>query len=97
MARNLQTKEGSDGRTYSKCPNCSKLYGWRSDDGKVVEDDIPNTCKRCGAPMDFEKAKAFADEQAREQHVPILAEIGNRLRAVPHAPVDRMVKAAANK
>jgi len=97
VAAGLSLKEGSDGRTYVKCPDCSKLYGWVSDEGKVVEQEIPSRCKRCGCPMDAKKAAEFSEAQARAGHSPALAEIGNRLRGVAGPPVDKMVKAANTK
>lgn len=94
----LALKESADGHTYTKCPNCSKMYGWTVDrDGKTIEQDIPTKCKRCGCPMDIEKALAFADAEARKAHNPVLSDLGNRVRGMTHPTMDRQVKAAPNK
>ena len=91
----LRTKEGTDGRMHTMCPNCSRMYSDTNEKGEQIE--IPSKCRRCGCPMDERKALEFSEEQARKGHNPALAELGNRMRGLTHPPMDRQIKAAANK
>ena len=59
----LATKEGTDGRTHVKCPNCSRMYATTDEKGEQL--DVPGKCKRCSCPMDARLALAFSEEQAR--------------------------------
>ena len=91
----LRTKEGTDGRMHTMCPNCSRMYSTTNEKGE--QQDIPGKCRRCGCPMDERKALEFSEEQARKGHNPALSELGNRMRGLTHPPMDRQVKAAATK
>ena len=63
-----------NGILHAFCPYCSKMYqaeeitGVREINGVLTVErnplDIPNTCKRCGCPMDSDKAVAFANAVA---------------------------------
>ena len=65
---------------HACCPTCSRMYAMVDEKGVPVE--IPSTCRRCGGPMDFEKAKKFGEELAEKEHQPQLTVIGNRTRAL---------------
>jgi len=91
----LATKEGTDGRTHAKCPNCSRMYATTDEKGDQL--DVPGKCKRCSCPMDASKALAFSEEQARKGHNQALSELGNRVRGMTHPTMDRAIKAAATK
>ena len=78
MATALRVKE-QNGVQNACCPNCSKMY--RLFDEKGQENELPTKCKRCGSPMDFEKAKAFSEAQALKEHQPGLTILGDRMRA----------------
>lgn len=93
----LATKESTNGQLYVKCPNCSKMYGWTMDNGKLVEQEVPGKCRRCGCPMDEKKALEFSEEQARKHHNPALSDLGNKIRGLQHPPFDRAIKAAPTK
>lgn len=70
-----------NGVDHALCPNCSRYYAVeenvRYEDGARRSDplEVPSTCRRCGSPMDTEKARAYADKQA--------AEYGKGLRVPP--------------
>ena len=91
----LRTKEGTDGRMHTMCPNCSRMYSDTNEKGEQIE--IPTKCRRCGCPMDSEKALAFSDAEARKGHNPALSELGNRVRGMTHPTMDRAIKAANTK
>lgn len=44
------------------CAYCSLAYTERDEDGN--EREVPSKCRRCGAPMDAEKAREYADSKA---------------------------------
>ena len=54
MPTKVTTAPGSE-ITMAQCSYCSLM---------VDLDNIPTTCKRCGAPMDTRRVGKFADEQA---------------------------------
>lgn len=70
-----------NGILHAYCPYCSKMHqaeeitGVREINGVISVDrepmDIPNTCKRCGCPMDNKKSLAFANAMAEGKPVKI--------------------------
>lgn len=72
-----------NGVPHAACPTCSKNYPLedpeRPSDHIPVE--MPRTCKRCGGPMDYEKAREYGEQLAQRDHQPALTNIGNRMRA----------------
>ena len=62
----------------AQCPNCSKVYD-EYDYDKPEPLEFPDTCKRCGSPMECEDvngrivpgkaAREFADARARDEQV----------------------------
>ena len=78
------------------CPNCSKMYRLADDQGKA--ETLPESCKRCGCPMNLRSAEEWMNNLAETEHDPALASLGNRTRelanpspaktdATPLAPV----------
>ena len=93
MATALREKE-ANGVRHVCCPNCSKMYA-AEEKGQSVE--TPSKCKRCGSPMDPDKARDFAEKQAAATHQPLLTQMGERMRTMNHPPADRQVKGAVTK
>ena len=87
----LKVKE-MNGDNYACCPNCGRMYLLAGRDAEV-----PTKCKRCGAPMDYEKAREFGERLARGEHSPQLTSIGERMRGMAQPEADKMVRGAANK
>ena len=77
MVTALRVKE-QNGVQNACCPNCSKMY--RLTDEKGQENELPTKCKRCGSPMDFEKAQAFSEAQAVKENQPALTQLGDAMR-----------------
>ena len=72
---------GSQSLEYAHCPNCSKMFKSIDEDGKP--EGIPENCKRCGCPMadrDAQRAMAWMDVQAEQQHDPALSDLARRAR-----------------
>ena len=78
MATALMTKEQNNTQC-DMCPHCSKLYPLMDDKGQ--RNELPSKCKRCGSPMDFEKAQEFGEALAEKEHQPGLTILGDRMRA----------------
>lgn len=58
-------EEPGTGLPVSQCPYCSRGYPHSNGEGERI--DVPNPCRRCGAPMDYEavhKPGGYADKQA---------------------------------
>ena len=51
-----------------QCPYCSRMYPTKDEEG--MDTDCPANCRRCGAPMDIEKAHAFENNKAAESAGP---------------------------
>lgn len=83
MSVQLQTKEQNNVQC-AMCPNCSKLY--RLTDERGESNELPTRCRRCGAPMDSEKALVFAEEQAVKEHQPSLTQLADTLRSKGQVP-----------
>ena len=47
-----------------QCPYCSRMYPTLDEEGRKLE--CPNTCRRCGSPMDIEKSKSYQGEKASQ-------------------------------
>ena len=47
-----------------QCPYCSRMYPTADEEGRPQE--CPAACRRCGSPMDVDKAQAFQDKKAAE-------------------------------
>jgi len=47
----------------SVCPHCSKVYA-HYDIEKDEALEAPDTCKRCGSPMDMKEEVAFGNKRA---------------------------------
>ena len=60
------------------CPNCSKMYRLADDQGK--SETLPESCKRCGCPMNLRSAEEWMNNLAVAEHDPALASLGNRSR-----------------
>lgn len=78
MATALMTKE-QNGVQCAMCPHCSKLYARTDEKGQPNE--LPTKCKRCGSPLDADKAIAFSDAQAAKESQPGLTALGDAMRA----------------
>ena len=79
--------EEHNGKPHAFCPYCSQMYGYQDEKGNAL--DIPAVCRRCGGPMDSEKAKVFANDEARGIRV--------KAAAMREAPRDKQIREAANK
>lgn len=69
----------ANGLPYGCCPTCSRMYAL-VESGAAAE--LPGKCKRCGGPMDAEKAWAYGEQLAERDHQPALTALGNRMRAL---------------
>ena len=76
-----------NGQDIAVCPYCSLYYPLK--DEKDIALEIPSVCRRCGGPMDYNKSKVFADQQAAHFSDPRLRELGRRMRGeTPIATVE---------
>jgi len=82
----LRMKE-QNGILCDACPHCGRLYPKMDEKGQGNE--LPSKCKRCGCPMDSEKALVFGEQQAKKEHIPALTNLGNAMRARGQAPAER--------
>lgn len=60
-------EEPGTGLNVAQCPYCSRGFPEHNEEMEINE--IPRTCRRCGAPMDYEevhKPNGFADQKAEE-------------------------------
>lgn len=91
--------------TCAVCPTCSKHYPYETldrsgqtipirIDGRVLK--VPDTCERCGSPMDEEAAWAFQDKMAQEAASPRIR-TGRKLKPVKAPPVDKMERGDKEK
>ena len=67
-----------NGQDVGKCPYCSLYYPLV--DEKEIVLNLPDTCRRCGSPMDYTKAIEYADRQAAIAADPKLHLLGKRMR-----------------
>ena len=66
------------GQDVAKCPYCSLYYPLV--DEKEIVLNLPDTCRRCGSPMDYTKAIAYANQQAQIASDPKLHLLGQKMR-----------------
>lgn len=67
-----------NGQDVAVCPYCSLYYPLK--DEKEIALEIPDTCRRCGSPMDYNKSKVFADREAALASDQNLRNLGRRMR-----------------
>ena len=60
------------------CPNCSRMYQTMDKDQAPME--IPQACRRCKCPMDADKAQAWMNDRAQQEHDQAITDAGQRLR-----------------
>ena len=77
MAEQVLEREQT-GVPTTACPYCSRSYAHIDQEGQPL--DVPQTCKRCGSPMDRSKSRDFANQQATKEHDPQLRAMGKTIR-----------------
>jgi len=76
--RETETNIAVEDNRVVQCPNCSKMYRLADDQGKP--ETLPESCKRCGCPMNVRSAEEWMNTKAETEHDPALAALGSRTR-----------------